>query len=142
MAKIYRTQNSELEMDALLGVQAFDLSRALEISPELLKGTTPQHDWTVNSFAIVEFGELDGERLFSWLDNLLENNGADIFRMKGILNIAGEDIRFVCQGVHMVFDFKPDRLWREGEKRKNELVFIGRNLEQAQIRKDFKQCIV
>ncbi len=62
--------------------------------------------------------------------------------MKGILNIAGEDIRFVCQGVHMVFDFKPDRLWKENEKRKNELVFIGRNLEQAQIRKDFKQCIV
>ena len=142
VAKIYRTQNSELSMDALLGVQAFNLDRALEISPELLKGTTPQHDWTVNSFAIVESGELDGEQLFHWLDNLLANNGEDIFRMKGILNIAGEDIRFVCQGVHMVFDFKPDRLWQEAEKRKNELVFIGRNLDQAQIRKDFKQCLV
>ncbi len=34
IAKIYRTRNSELEMDALLGVQAFDLDRALEIDPE------------------------------------------------------------------------------------------------------------
>ena len=142
MAKVYRTQNSELSMDALLGVQAFNLERALEISPELLQGTTPQHDWTVNSFAIVEFGELDGEQLFCWLDDLLAIKGEDIFRMKGILNIAGEDVRFVFQGVHMVIDFKPDRLWQEGEKRKNELVFIGRSLDQAQIRKDFKQCLV
>ena len=36
MAKIYRTQNSELAMDALLGVKAFDLNRALEIDPEFL----------------------------------------------------------------------------------------------------------
>lgn len=142
MAKIYRTHNSELGMDALLGVKAFDLDRALEIAPEFLNGTTPQHDWTVNSFAIVESGELDGHKLNLWLDDLLENNGADIFRMKGILNIAGEKDRFVFQGVHMLFDGKPDRPWKEGEIRKNELVFIGRNLEQAQMRKDFKQCMI
>ncbi len=141
MAKIYRTQNSELGMDGLLGVQAFDLDRALEIAPELLNGTTPQHDWTVNSFAIVESGELDGEKLNNWLDNLLETKGADIFRMKGILNIAGEEDRFVFQGVHMLLDGKPDRPWKQGETRKNELVFIGRNLDQAQMRKDFKQCM-
>ncbi len=142
MAKIYRTQNSKLGMDALLGVQAFDLDRALEIAPELLNGTTPQHDWTVNSFAIVESGELDGQKLNNWLSNLLETKGADIFRMKGILNISGEEERFVFQGVHMLFDGKPDRPWKEGETRKNELVFIGRNLDQAQMRKDFKQCMV
>ncbi len=142
MAKIYRTQNSKLGMDALLGVQAFDLDRALEIAPELLNGTTPQHDWTVNSFAIVESGELDGQKLNNWLSNLLETKGADIFRMKGIFNISGEEERFVFQGVHMLFDGKPDRPWKEGETRKNELVFIGRNLDQAQMRKDFKQCMV
>ncbi len=142
MAKIYRTHNSELGMDALLGVQAFDLDRALEIAPELLNGTTPQHDWTVNSFAIVESGELDGQKLNNWLSNLLETKGADIFRMKGILNISGEEERFVFQGVHMLFDGKPDRPWKEGETRKNELVFIGRNLDPAQMRKDFKQCMV
>ncbi len=142
MAKIYRTHNSELGMDALLGVQAFDLDRALEIAPDFLNGTTPQHDWTVNSFAIVESGELDGQKLYHWLEDLLANNGADIFRMKGILNIEGKDDRFVFQGVHMMFDVKPDRPWKKEETRKNELVFIGRNLDQAQMRRDFKQCIV
>ncbi|MGF1540996.1 MAG: CobW family GTP-binding protein [Pleurocapsa sp.] len=142
MAKIYRTQNSELGMDVLLGVQAFDLARALEIDPEFLNETAHEHDETVRSFAIVESGALDGEKLNNWLSNLLQTKGVDIFRMKGILNIAGEDLRFVFQGVHMLFDGKPDRPWKEGKPRKNELVFIGRNLDEAQLREDFKQCLV
>jgi len=142
MAKIYRTQNSELSMDALLGVQAFDLDRALEIDPEFLNEDAHEHDETVKSFAIVESGALDGQKLNDWLSNLLQTKGVDIFRMKGILNIAGEEDRFVFQGVHMLFDGKPDRPWKEGETRKNELVFIGRNLDEAQLRKDFKQCLV
>ena len=142
MAKIYRTQNSELGMDALLGVQAFDLDRALEIDPEFLNEDAHEHDETVKSFAIVESGELDGQKLNNWLSNLLQTKGVDIFRMKGILNIAGEDERFVFQGVHMLLDGKPDRPWKEGETRKNELVFIGRNLDEAELREDFKQCLV
>ena len=142
MAKIYRTQNSELGMDALLGVQAFDLDRALEVDPEFLNEAAHEHDETVKSFAIVESGELDGPKLSNWLSNLLQTQGVDIFRMKGILNIAGEDERFVFQGVHMLLDGKPDRPWKQAETRKNELVFIGRNLDEAQLREDFKQCLV
>ncbi|MFM2312553.1 MAG: hypothetical protein RLZZ04_1829 [Cyanobacteriota bacterium] len=142
MAKIYRTQNSELAMDALLGVQAFDLDRALEIDPNFLNEDAHEHDESVKSFAIVEAGEIDGQKLNNWLSQLLQTKGVDIFRMKGILNITGEDERFVFQGVHMLFDGKPDRLWKEGETRKNELVFIGRNLDEAQLREDFKQCLV
>ncbi len=142
MAKIYRTQNSELSMDSLLGVQAFDLERALEIDPKFLNEDAHEHDETVKSFAIVESGALDGQKLNDWLSNLLQTKGVDIFRMKGILNVAGEEDRFVFQGVHMLFDGKPDRPWKEGETRKNELVFIGRNLDEAQLREDFKQCLV
>jgi len=32
-----RTRNAELEMDALLGIGAFDLNRALEIDPEFFE---------------------------------------------------------------------------------------------------------
>ncbi|NJM19520.1 MAG: GTP-binding protein [Richelia sp. RM2_1_2] len=142
IAKIYRTRNSELEIDALLGVQAFDLDRALEIDPEFLSEDAHEHDETVYSIALVEEGELDGNKLNQWLSNLLQTKGQDIFRMKGILNIFGEDARFVFQGVHMLLDGKADRLWKEGEKRKNELVFIGRNLDETQLRKDFLACMV
>ncbi|MFB2877429.1 CobW family GTP-binding protein [Floridanema aerugineum] len=142
IAKIYRTQNSELEMEALLGVNAFDLNRALEIDPQFLNENAHEHDETVASVAIVESGELDEEKLNNWISNLLRTQGTDIFRMKGILNIAGEDQRFVFQGVHMIFEGKPDRKWKPNETRKNELVFIGRNLDEAQLKEDFRQCLV
>ena len=142
MAKIYRTQNSELEMEALLGVKAFDLNRALEIDPQFLDENAHQHDETVGSIAIVESGELDEEKLNNWISNLLRTQGPDIFRMKGILNIAGEDRRFVFQGIHMIFEGKPDRKWKPNETRKNELVFIGRNLDEAKLKEDFRKCLV
>ncbi|WP_414562264.1 MULTISPECIES: CobW family GTP-binding protein [unclassified Anabaena] len=142
MAKIYRTQNSQLDMDALLGVKAFDLERALEIDPNFLGEDTHEHDEAVYSVALVEAGELDGQKLNTWLSELLRTQGPDIFRMKGILNIAGEDNRFVFQGVHMILDGRPDRPWKPNETRKNELVFIGRNLDEAQLKQDFRACFV
>lgn len=142
MAKIHRTQNSELAMDALLGVRAFDLQRALEIDPQFLSEDAHEHDETVSSVALVESGAVDGEKLNEWLSNLLRTQGQDIFRMKGILNIAGEDHRFVFQGVHMLFDGTKDRLWKPNETPKNELVFIGRNLDEAQLKEDFLACKV
>jgi len=142
MAKVYRTRNSELEMDALLGVNAFDLNRALEIDPQFLSEDAHEHDESVYSVALVESGALDGEKLQQWMSKLLQTQGPDIFRMKGILNLAGEDHRFVFQGVHMLFEGTRDRLWKPEETRKNELVFIGRNLDEAKLREDFRACLV
>ncbi|GAX36325.1 CobW family GTP-binding protein [Nodularia sp. NIES-3585] len=142
IAKIYPTQNAQLGMDALLGVKAFDLARALEIDPDFLGEDAHEHDEKVYSVALVESGELDGQKLNTWLSELLQTQGPDIFRMKGILNIAGEDNRYVFQGVHMILDGKPDRPWKENETRKNELVFIGRNLDEAQLKQDFLACFV
>ena len=62
--------------------------------------------------------------------------------MKGILNLDGEDERFVFQGVHMLFDGSPDRPWKPGEERKNELVFIGRDLDATQLAEAFRSCLV
>ncbi len=142
IAKIYRTRNAELEMDALLGVKAFDLNHALEIDPQFLSEDAHQHDETVYSVALVESGAVDMQKLNDWLSYLLQTQGPDIFRMKGILNIAGEDNRFVFQGVHMLFEGTRDRLWKPNETRKNELVFIGRNLNEAQLKADFQECFI
>ena len=142
MVKIYTTQNAEIDMDSVLGVKAFDLEQALEIEPELLGEDTHEHDESVFSFAIVESGEVNLEKLNNWLTNLLQSQGPNIFRMKGILDVAGEDNRFVFQGVHMIFDGRPDRPWKPSETRKNELVFIGRDLDVEQLRQDFKNCLI
>ncbi|WP_293151462.1 MULTISPECIES: GTP-binding protein [unclassified Microcoleus] len=142
MAKIHRTRNAEVDMDALLGVKAFDLNRALEIEPDFLGEHEHEHDATVTSVAIVEPGAIDGNKFSDWIEELLRTQGPNIFRTKGILNIAGKNERFVFQGVHMIFDGQPDRLWKATETPKNELVFIGRNLNETQLREDFRRCLV
>jgi len=85
---------------------------------------------------------LNFERLNNWVSELLQNQGADIFRMKGILNVEGENNRFVFQGVHMLFDGRVERPWKPEETRKNELVFIGRNLDEIQLKEGFRACLV
>jgi G3E family GTPase len=142
IAKIYRTQNAELEMDEILGVSAFNLDRALEIDPDFLGEEAHEHDETVGSIAIVEPGAVDGEKLNQWMGKLVETQGPDIFRMKGILNLVGQEQRFVFQGVHMIFDGRRDRDWKPNETRQNQLVFIGRNLQEADLKAGFKACLV
>ena len=142
MAKIYRTKDAQVEMDSILGVGAFDLSRALEIDPNFLGEDAHEHDETVGSVAIAESGALSFERLNTWMGELLRTQGQDIFRMKGILNIEGENNRFVFQGVHMLFDGRADRPWKPTETRKNELIFIGRNLDETQLKAGFRACLV
>ena len=142
MAKLYPTYDANIEIDQILGIEAFSLDHALEIDPEILGEDAHQHDETVISVTIVESGDLNGKKLNSWISELLRNQGPDIFRMKGILSIQGEKNRFVFQGVHMLFDGKADRPWYPQETRKNELVFIGRNLDETQLKEGFRDCLV
>ena len=46
------------------------------------------------------------------------------------------------QGVHSSLDGCPGKTWGPDEKRINKLVFIGRNLDEAALRKGFKGCLV
>jgi G3E family GTPase len=141
LVKMIRTQNAQVEMDTVLGVKAFDLDRALSIDPEFLNEDAHDHDDEVFSFAIVESRPIDEEKFETWMQRLLAEKGPDLFRMKGILNMAGRAERFVFQGVHMLFDGRPDRRWPSDRDRKSELVFIGRNLDEQAIREGFRACL-
>ncbi|MEY4200915.1 MAG: hypothetical protein RLZZ265_2655 [Verrucomicrobiota bacterium] len=99
------------------------------------------HDNTVSSVGITEDAPLDPKQLNAWLSELLATKGADIFRMKGILNVVGTANRFVFQGVHMLFDGKADRPWKDGEHRVSRMVFIGRNLDRAALTTGFRNCL-
>ena len=62
-----------------------------------------QHDDSVKSVSIVEEGNLDMELLHEWIGDILQNKGADIYRMKGVLCVEHSNRKFLYHAVHMIF---------------------------------------
>ena len=140
IAMIHSTQHCDIPLDNILGVNAFDLKNALEIDPEFLEEELHEHDATIFSVAIKEKGSLNSNAVNRWLYQLVQRKGADLFRIKGILDVDQAARRFVFQGVHMTLDGRPGKPWGLGESRQNELVFIGRNLSETELRSGFEGC--
>lgn len=100
------------------------------------------HDDDVSSVGIEFTSPLNLEKFQTWMSELLQVHGPDIFRCKGILNFSGTENRIVFQGVHMLFDAQPDRPWKSDEERRNQLIFIGRNLDRQMLNNGIKGCLV
>ena len=98
------------------------------------------HDEDITSIGISDPRVLDGRKLDEWLNYLMQSQGQDIFRMKGVLNLKDEDRRYVFHGVHMMFDGKLERPWGS-TPRHNSLVFIGRKLDRKEIEAGFESCV-
>lgn len=141
VARVHRTKQALIDLDHVLNVGGFSLSRAQEIDSEFLDDGHHHHDHEISSVGITTPGELDEEKFNQWLGELLMTRGPDLFRMKGILSIKGHPERFVFQGVHMMLDARPDRPWGD-EPRTNKLVFIGRRLDRKALNEGFRACLV
>ena len=141
-------QNMQIGLFAQHTAEEFDIKlvrseETTPIDPDVERTWVAQHehDDEVGSVSIERDGDVDDKKLNAWLSKLLQEKGVDIFRMKGFLSIAGDTRRFVFQGVHMLFDGQPDRPWGD-LKRQNQLVFIGRNLDEQEMRQGFEACLV
>jgi len=86
--EIRRTTNSDVPMDYLLGLRAFDLDKILDMETSFLNEMGEhQHDDRVSSVGIDCKGEVDQNKLNEWIGWLLREKGADLFRSKGILAV-------------------------------------------------------
>ena len=95
----------------------------------------------MTSFYISDDRPLDLKKVEAWLTEVIRIEGESVYRSKGILHIKGQPKRVIFQGVQMTFDARPDRLWNVGERRLSQLVFIGKELDEARIRRGFADCI-
>jgi G3E family GTPase len=169
-ARLHRTERCEIALPEVLGRNAFDLDRILEIEPQFLDGDghahehghdhdhdhdhdhghgdhhhggglKHYHDEEMHSVALRTDKPLDPDKFFPWVQELVQTEGPSILRCKGILAFKGDDRRFVFQGVHMILDGDHQRPWQAGEKRESRIVFIGRKLPEEKIREGFERCI-
>jgi G3E family GTPase len=166
-ARLHRTQRSQIALEEVLGRNAFDLDRILDIEPAFLEadehdhdhdhghshdhghdhhhhhggGLKHYHDEEMQTVALSTDSPLNPDKFFPWVQGLVAEDGPSILRCKGILNFKDDPDRFVFQGVHMILDGDHQRPWRDDEKRDSRIVFIGRNLPEDKIRKGFEACV-
>ena len=95
----------------------------------------------ITSISLTSDKPIDANKVTAWLNNVLQTQGVDILRAKGILDIKGENRRLVFQAVHMILEGDFQGEWREGDARHSRLVFIGRNLDEAGLRAGFESCV-
>jgi G3E family GTPase len=84
---------------------------------------------------------LSANKVTAWLNEVLQAQGPDILRAKGILDVAGEDRRLVFQAVHMILEGDFQGPWKSDADRYSRLVFIGRNLDEAKLKAGFEACV-
>ncbi|MFZ1149574.1 MAG: GTP-binding protein [Xanthobacteraceae bacterium] len=163
-AKLHKTERAKVPLDAVLGRNAFDLDRILDLEPDFLGGDDHDHhhhhnhnhdrghdhghgglkhyhDEEMQSIALRTDKPLDPDKFLPWVQDLVQKEGPNILRCKGILAFKDDDQRFVFQGVHMILDGDHKRPWKAGEKRDSRIVFIGRNLPGKMITDGFESCI-
>jgi G3E family GTPase len=167
LAPIHRAQRSNVPLDQVLGRGSFDLARIEAIEPDFLNPAHGEpghvhdedcdhdhhhdhghhehgHDIEasgIRGISLTAHRPLNANRVTAWLNEVLQAQGPDILRAKGILDVAGEDRRLVFQAVHMILEGDFQGPWRDGAERYSRLVFIGRNLDEAKLRAGFEATV-
>jgi G3E family GTPase len=160
-ARLHRMSRGDIALDAILDIGAFDLDRITEIDPHFLPDhdrdeACAQHDERdhhhhdhahdhvaaagITSVALSTDKPIDPQKLLPWLNQITQERGPDILRLKGIFAFPAEPKRFVVQGVHMIVEGDTQRDWRDDEPRVSRLVFIGRNLDRTELESAFAAC--
>ena len=112
-APIIRSEKSQVSVDQVLGIKAFDLKKTLEMDPEFLDTEGEhEHDDSVTSMSITTSGEVHMLLVNDWVGDVLKNLGNDIYRMKGVLAVAGSPKKFVYQVRPAASMSRASRRWR------------------------------
>ncbi|TBF28591.1 GTP-binding protein (plasmid) [Rhizobium leguminosarum] len=95
------------------------------------------HSGGIRSFVLVSEGTVDWTSFGIWLTMLLNRHGDRILRVKGILNIEGEDFPVAIHGVqHLVHTPVHMQSWPGGDRR-SRIVFIVDGIAPAAIERSF-----
>jgi G3E family GTPase len=92
-----------------------------------------RHDARIHALCLTLDRPLDWTAFGIWLSMLLHCRGADVLRVKGLLDVSGADGPVVINGVqHLIHPPVHLPAWPDGDRR-TRLVFIVRDIAKAEI---------
>jgi G3E family GTPase len=139
-APIIRSSHAKVQLDEILGIGAFNLAQTFAVAPDFLEDHAHQHDPSLESVSFTYPNAFDRARFEPYLKEILKTRGDDIFRLKGILEFAGEPCRVVLQAVHRLMELRNADPWGS-HKRESRIVFIGRNLDRDDLDRGLRACL-
>lgn len=94
-----------------------------------------RHDDHIRAFCLTYEAPLDWDKFVSWIEMLTATQGVNILRIKGILNVAGEEKPVAIHGIQHLFHPPVVLPAWPGADRRSRLVFITRDLDASQLGK-------
>ena len=128
----------EVAPEALLDCGLFGAEGKVAAVGEWLRaeayGAAGQHSGGIESFCLTFDQPLHWQGIGTCLEMLIGTRGEALLRVKGILNLVGQERPVVINGVQHLFH-SPMLLpaWPEGDPRTSRIVFITRGLDRATI---------
>ena len=141
LARLHRSANSVVDLDLILGVNAFQLDAKLQVDPEFLTDHEHEHDPAITSIVLREERPIDMNRFVSWMSPLLQREGDRYLRTKGVFNALGFNERVVFQSVRMLTTMARFHAWTADEARRTEYVVIGRDLDRDMLAAGLGACV-
>jgi len=150
VARVIETRHSCVEVDSVLDLNAYSYKGLKDgLSTPLFVNSTEEKshhlDNSISTVTIETSGDINPIKLDTFLQRLLwekdiigsNDHCMEIYRLKGVVSVQGEDRRVLVQAVHELYQTTPTTKWSEMEIKKNTLVFIGRYLDRAVLQKHF-----
>ena len=141
LATIHRMTQGVVDIDKVLGTNAFHLEAKLKVDPTFLDDLSHEHDVAITSMVLRETRPIDMNRFMAWITPLLQEHGDAMFRSKGVFNAHGFNQRVVFQSVRMLTTMSRFTDWEAGSERATEYVVIGRDLDRAALQAGLSGCV-
>jgi len=155
VAHVIETTQARVDIESVLDLNAYSCKGLNNKLPAQLyaqssDGNSHHLDNSISTITLDIEGNVNLAKLDTFLQHLLwekdicDRNGhsMDIYRLKGVVSVQGEDRRILVQAVHELFQTTPTTNWMLTEDKKNTVVFIGRYLDKAVLQKQFYACLV
>ena len=143
-ASVVRAEFGEIHPDALFDTGLYDPNtKSLDVRRWLRDEAyhdrhhhnhdVNRHDDSIRAYCLRYDEPLAWEPFVAWIRTLIATHGEKLLRIKGIVNVAGQDKPIAIHGVQHLFH-DPARLpdWPDGDTR-SRIVFITRDLEQETV---------
>jgi G3E family GTPase len=135
IAAVFECIQSEVDLHEVLA------QRAQQALPETHTHHAGDGHAEISSICLRESRPLDPLQTQLWLNSCAALLSGKLIRYKGFLHFDGEPNQAILQGVYELYTVSAGEPWDKDEPRITELVFIGRDLEEAFLRHGLEACL-